>query len=157
MYRTAASGLLKSFKGKRKSFWWQKICLEMTEAPMQDRLTRETASLPQNEISQVGEMCCNHVKYLWNNSALWGRCASLSTLLTHEFPAFGLYLCTILAWGALYGTLLLRRCSPVLWSLSWRVLTAAGFLSRKIPRPWLEQLGLQIQISSSAERMSLLQ
>jgi len=41
--------------------------------------------------------------------------------------------------------------------LACRVVTALGFFSRKIPRPWLEQLGLQIQISSSAERTSLLQ
>jgi len=39
-----------------------KIYLEMTEVQMQDRLTREIAPLPQNEISQADEMRCNHIK-----------------------------------------------------------------------------------------------
>lgn len=46
-----------------------KIYLEMTEVQMQDR---EIASIPQNEISRAEEMWCNHMKYLWNNPALWG-------------------------------------------------------------------------------------
>lgn len=77
-------------------------------------------------------------------------------LLIH-LPGFNVYLCTILVWGAPQGTLLLGRSLSELQSLACRVVTASGFFSRKIPRPWLEQLGLQIQISSSAERMSLLQ
>lgn len=52
-----------------------KIYLEMGEAQMRDRLTRETSSVPQNEVSQVDEMWGNHIKYLGNNSAPCGRSA----------------------------------------------------------------------------------
>lgn len=39
-----------------------KIYLEMSEVRVQDRLTRETASVPQNEASQVDETWRNHIK-----------------------------------------------------------------------------------------------
>lgn len=41
---------LLKFPDKGKFFLMAKICLEMTEVPMQDGLTRETASLPQKYI-----------------------------------------------------------------------------------------------------------
>lgn len=92
------------------------------------------------------------MKYPWNGSTL-----GTSVLLTHELPGFCRYLCTILAGAALWDTLFPRRCFSAPWSLAWSVVTAARFLSRKIPWPWLEQLGLQIQICSPAETRGLLE
>lgn len=47
-----------------------KICLEMTEVPMQDGLTRETASLPQKYVD--GKMWYKYIKHLWNKIMHWG-------------------------------------------------------------------------------------
>lgn len=65
---------LLKFPDKGKLFLMAKICLKMTEVQMQDGLTRETASLPQNEIPYVdGKMWYKYIKHLRNKIMHWGQ------------------------------------------------------------------------------------
>lgn len=52
----------------------------------------------------------------------------------------------------MYGNFLYKGSSSMPWSLACSSLTSSWLFRRKIPRPWFELVGLQIQIWGSEQR-----